>query len=95
MVRVKMGINIEIDVNNYDDIIKEEKGNNWGFITKIPIVGDIAKSKVDTKIESEIAKGLKSKLPFELQRNIKNQLNSQLSSKGVNAIVNCKTKITR
>lgn len=84
MVEITARIAIEIEVENYEQVVKEEKGGFLGTIARVPRVDSFVRNKVDQTIEKEVREKLKQALP----ENLADRLTEELREKGVEASVN-------
>ncbi len=83
MVDIDAKLAIEIRVENYDQVVKQDKGGLLGTVTKVPGVNSFVKGKVDETIEEEVKKNLEQTLPNKLA----DELTKGLREQGVEASV--------
>ena len=83
MVDIDAKLAIEIRVENYDQVVKQDKGSLLGTVTKVPGVNSFVKGKVDETIEEEVKKNLEQTLPKKLA----GELTKGLHEQGVEASV--------
>ena len=83
MVDIDAKLAIEIRVENYDQVVKQDKGSLLGTVTKVPGVNSFVKGKVDETIEEEVKKNLEQTLPNKLA----DELTKGLREQGVEASV--------
>ena len=83
MVDIDAKLAIEIRVENYEQVIKQDKGRFLGTVTKVPGVNSFVKGKVDETIEEEVKKNLEQTLPGKLA----DELTKGLRDQGVEASV--------
>ena len=83
MVDIDAKLAIEIRVENYDQVVKQDKGSLLGTVTKVPGVNSFVKGKVDETIEEEVKKNLEQTLPNKLG----DELTKGLREQGVEASV--------
>ena len=84
MVDIHPKLTIEIEVENYEQVVKNDKGRFLGTMTKVPGVNSFVRGKVDQTIEEEVKKNLEQALPENLTR----ELTKGLRENGVEASVN-------
>ena len=77
-------LTIEIQVENYEQVVKKDKGRFLGTVTKVPGVNSFVKGKVDEAIEKEVKENLEQTLPEKLA----DELTKGLREQGVQASVN-------
>ena len=77
MVDIDAKLAIEIRVENYDQVVKQDKGSLLGTVTKVPGVNSFVKGKVDETIEEEVKKNLEQTLPGKLADELTNGLRDQ------------------
>ena len=77
-------LTIEIQVENYEQVVKKDKGRFLGTVTKVPGVNSFVKGKVDETIEKEVKENLEQTLPEKLA----DELTKGLREQGVQASVN-------
>jgi len=83
VVDIDAKLAIEIRVENYDQVVKQDKGSLLGTVTKVPGVNSFVKGKVDETIEEEVKKNLEQTLPNKLA----DELTKGLREQGVEASV--------
>jgi len=84
MVDIDAKITIAIEVENYEQVVKNDKGRFLGTIAKVPKLNSFVKNKVDQTIEKEVKENLEQALP----ENLADKLTEELDKKGVQASVN-------
>jgi hypothetical protein len=84
MVDVKAKLTVEVEVKNYEQVVRNDKGRFLGTITKVPGINSFVKGKVDETIEQEVKKNLEQTLPERLA----DELTKGLREEGVQASVN-------
>jgi hypothetical protein len=84
MVEIEARITIEIEVENYEQVVKEERGGLLGTVARVPKVNSFVRNKVDRTIRKEVEENLKQALPEKLA----GRLTEELREKGVVASVN-------
>jgi hypothetical protein len=84
MVDINAKLTIEIRVNNYEQVVTNDKGSLLGTLTKVPAVNSVIKGKVDQTIEEEVKRNLEQALP----KNLADELTKGLRENGVEASVN-------
>ena len=84
MVDIHPKLTIEIEVENYEQVVKNDRGRFLGTMTKVPGVNSFVRGKVDQTIEEEVKKNLEQALPENLTR----ELTKGLRENGVEASVN-------
>ena len=84
MVDIHPKLTIEIEVENYEQVVKNDRGRFLGTMTKVPGVNSFVRGKVDQTIEEEVKKNLEQALPQNLTR----ELTKGLRENGVEASVN-------
>ena len=84
MVDIDAKLRIEISVEDYEQVVRNDKGRLLGTITKVPGAGSFVKGKVDDTIEEEVKKNLEQTLPKKLA----DELTKGLQEEGVQASVN-------
>ncbi len=77
-------LTIEIKVENYEQVVKKDKGRFLGTVTRVPGVNSFVKGKVDETIEKEVKENLEQTLPKKLA----DELTNGLCEQGVQASVN-------
>jgi len=83
MIDIDAKISIEIEVKNYEQVVKNDKGRFLGAMVKVPKLNSFVRNKVDQTIEEEVKENLKQELPENLAK-----VNEELGKKGVQASVN-------
>ena len=83
MVDINAKLTVEIRVENYDQVVKNDKGRFLGTVTKVPGVNSFVKSKVDETIEQEVKDNLEQTLPERLS----DELAKGLREQGIQASV--------
>ena len=83
MVDINAKLRVEIRVENYDQIVKNDKGRFLGTVTKVPGVNSFVKGKVDETIEQEVKDNLEQTLPERLS----DELAKGLREQGIQASV--------
>ena len=83
MVDIDAKLKVEIEVKNYEQVVKNDKGRFLGAATKVPGVNSFIQSKVDQTIEQEVKKNLEQTLPNKLAE----ELTKGLQQEGVQASV--------
>ena len=63
MVDINAKLAIEIEVKDYEQVVRNDKGSLLGTMTKVPAVNSVIKGKVDRTIEEEVKNNLKQALP--------------------------------
>ena len=84
MVDINAKLAIDIEVKDYEQVVRNDKGNLLGTMTKVPAVSSVIKGKVDQTIEEEVKNNLKQALP----KNLADELTKGLRENGVEASVN-------
>ena len=84
MVDINAKLAIEIEVKDYEQVVRNDKGGLLGTMTKVPAVSSVIKGKVDQTIEEEVKNNLKQALP----KNLADELTKGLRENGVEASVN-------
>jgi hypothetical protein len=84
MVDINAKLAIEIEVKDYEQVVRNDKGSLLGTMTKVPAVSSVIKGKVDQTIEEEVKNNLEQALP----RNLADELTKGLRENGVEASVN-------
>ena len=84
MVDINAKLAIEIEVKDYEQVVRNDKGSLLGTMTKVPAVSSVIKGKVDQTIEEEVKNNLKQALP----KNLADELTKGLRENGVEASVN-------
>lgn len=83
MVNIGAKIMIEIKVQNYEQIVRHDRGRLLGTMAKVPKINSFVKDKVDETIEKEVKKNLEQALPERLA----DELTKELRESGVYASV--------
>ena len=83
MININANLTIEIHVNDYEQVIRNDKGRLLGTMTKVPGASSFLKGKVDETIEEEVKKNLEQTLPSKLV----DELTKGLQEEGVQASV--------
>jgi hypothetical protein len=83
VVDINANLTIEINVNDYEQVIRNDKGLLLGTMTKVPGASSFLKGKVDETIEEEVKKNLEQTLPSKLA----DELTKGLQEEGVQASV--------
>jgi hypothetical protein len=83
VVDIDAKLAIEIRVENYEQVVKQDKGSFLGTVTKVPGVNSFVEGKVDETIEEEVKKNLEQTLPKKLA----DELTKGLREQGVEASV--------
>jgi hypothetical protein len=84
MVDINAKLAIDIEVKDYEQVVRNDKGSLLGTMTKVPAVSSVIKGKVDQTIEEEVKNNLKQALP----KNLADELTKGLRENGVEASVN-------
>jgi hypothetical protein len=84
MVDIEARLLVEIEVKNYEQVVRNDKGRFLGTITKVPGVDSFVRGKVDETIEQDVKKNLEQTLPEKLAE----ELTKGLREEGVQASVN-------
>ena len=84
MVDINAKLAIDIEVKDYEQVVRNDKGSLLGTMTKLPAVNSVIKGKVDQTIEEEVKNNLKQTLP----KNLADELTKGLRENGVEASVN-------
>jgi hypothetical protein len=84
MVDINAKLAIKIEVKDYEQVVRNDKGSLLGTMTKVPAVSSVIKGKVDQTIEEEVKNNLKQALP----KNLADELTKGLRENGVEASVN-------
>jgi hypothetical protein len=77
-------LRVEIEIKNYDEVVRNDKRRFLGKITKVPGVNSFVKGKVDQTVEEEVRKNLEQTLPEKLA----DELTKGLREEGVQSSVN-------
>jgi myo-inositol-1-phosphate synthase len=83
MVDINAKLSIEISVEDYEQVVRNDKGRLLGTMTRVPGASSVLKSKVDKTIEEEVKKNLEQTLPNKLA----DELTKGLQEEGVQASV--------
>jgi len=83
LISINANLTIEINVNDYEQVIRNGKGRLLGTMTKVPGASSLLKGKVDETIEEEVKKNLEQTLPSKLA----DELTKGLQEEGVQASV--------
>ncbi len=83
MIDVDAELTIQIRVENYEQVVKKDKGRFLGTVAIVPAVNSFVKKKVDETIEDEVKKNLEQTLPEKLAE----ELTKGLLEQGVQATV--------
>jgi hypothetical protein len=83
VVDIDAKLTIEIRVENYEQVVRQDKGRFLGTVTKVPGVNSFVKGKVDETIEKEVKQNLDHTLPAKLA----GELTKGLREQGVEASV--------
>ncbi len=83
MVDINAKVAIEIEIQNYEKVIRNDKGRLLGTITKVPKANSFVKNKVGKTIEEGVKENLEQKLPERLA----DELTKELRENGVEASV--------
>jgi hypothetical protein len=84
MVNIDAALKVEIEVKDYEQVVKNDQGRFVGLASKkVPGVNSFIQSKVDQTIEEEVKKNLEQTLPQKLA----NELTKGLQEEGVQASV--------
>jgi hypothetical protein len=83
VVDIDAKLTIEIKVENYEQVVKQDKGRFLGTVTKVPGVNSFVRGKVDETIEAEVKTNLEQTLPEKLA----DELTKGLREQGVQASV--------
>jgi hypothetical protein len=83
MVDINAKLRIEISVEDYEQVVSNDKGRLLGTMTKVPGASSFLKGKVDETIEEEVKKNLEQTLPKKLA----DELTKGLQEEGVQASV--------
>jgi hypothetical protein len=83
MVDINAKLTIEIRVENYQQVVRNDRGRFLGTVAKVPAVNTLVKKKVDETIEEEVKKNLEQTLPEQLAH----ELTKELREEGVQASV--------
>jgi len=83
MVEINAKLSIQISVEDYEQVVRNDKGTLLGTMTKVPGASSFLKGKVDETIEEEVKKNLEQTLPNKLA----DELTKGLQEEGVQASV--------
>jgi hypothetical protein len=83
VVDIDARLTVEIRVENYEQVVKNDRGRFLGTMTKVPGVNSLVKGKVDETIEQEVKQNLEQTLPDKLA----DELTKGLREQGVEASV--------
>ena len=83
MVDINAKLRIEINVNDYEQVVRNDKGRLLGTMTKVPGASSVVKGKVDKTIEEKVKENLEQTLPKKLA----GELTKGLQEEGVQASV--------
>jgi len=83
VVDIDAKLTIEIKVENYEWVVKKDKGRFLGTAVRVPVVNSFVKGKVDETIEEEVKKNLEQTLPEKLA----DELTKGLREQGIQASV--------
>ena len=83
MVDIDGRLKVEIEVKDYEQVVKNDKGRVLGAVTKVPGVNFFIQSKIDQTIEEEVKNNLDPTLPKKLA----DELTKGLQEEGVEASV--------
>ena len=83
MVDINPKLSIKISVEDYEQVVRNDKGRLLGTMTKVPGASSFLKGKVDETIEKEVKKNLEQTLPNKLA----DELTKGLQEEGVQASV--------
>ena len=83
MVDINAAIKAEIEVKDYEQVVKNDKERFLAVATKVPGINSFIQSKVDQTIEEEVKKNLEQTLPKKLA----DELTKGLRQEGVQASV--------
>ena len=84
MVNIVARLTVEIEIENYDEVVRNDKGRFLGNITKVPGINSFVKGKVDQTVDEEVKKNLEQSLPDRLAA----ELTKGLREEGVQSSVN-------
>jgi hypothetical protein len=54
----KVQLTIDIEIQNYREIVAAKKGSIFGFVTKIPLLGPAIINRVDSMVAEELTASL-------------------------------------
>jgi len=83
LININANLTIEIHVNDYEQVIRKDKGRLLDTMTKVQGASSFLKGKVDETIEEEVKKNLEQTLPSKLA----DELTKGLQEEGVQASV--------
>jgi hypothetical protein len=83
MIDIDAALKVEIEVKDYEQVVKNDKGRFFGVASKVPGINSFIQSKVDQTIEEEVKKNLEQTLPKKLT----DELTKGLQQEGVQASV--------
>ena len=83
MVDINAKLSIQISIEDYEQVVRNDKGRLLGTMTKVPGASSFLKGKVDETIEKEVKKNLEQTLPGKLA----DELTKGLQEEGVQASV--------
>ncbi len=83
MVDIVARLTIEIEVENYEQVVRNDRGRFLGTVAKVPGVNSLVRGKVDETIEQEVKNNLEQTLPPKLA----DELTKGLREEGVQASV--------
>lgn len=81
---VDINAKIAIEIENYEQVVKNDKGSFLGTVAKVPKINSFVRNKVDRSIEKEVKENLEQELPD----NLADRLTEELREQGVQASVN-------
>ena len=88
MANIEAKLTVEIEVKNYEQVVKNDKGRLLGAVARVPKINSFIRNKVDQTIEEEVKKNLEQELPEKLA----DELTKGLREEGVQASVNVSIK---
>ena len=83
MLDIQAKLTVEIEVKDYEQVVRNDKGRFLGTVTRVPGVNSFVKSKVDKTIEERVKKNLEQTLPKRLS----DELAKGLREEGIQASV--------
>ena len=83
MVDIQAKLTVEIEVKDYEQAVRNDKGRFLGTVTRAPGVNSFVKSKVDKTIEEQVKTNLEQTLPKRLS----DELAKGLGEEGIQASV--------
>ena len=83
MVDINAKLTVEIRVENYEQVVKNDKGRFLGTVAKVPVANTFVRGRVDKTIEQEVKKNLEQTLP----ERVGDELTKGLREEGVQASV--------